>query len=132
MHETVFATSLLAMVLEEVRKHEQPGTPLAVTHIRLRAGVLDCLEPVTLQGCFAILAEETPAKGACLEIAVDPLHGTCPDCKAEVQTCIKRFSCPLCGSEKVDWRGGFAMYVDTIKVVPLEQHIREQHSGDKV
>ena len=126
MHETVFASSLLRIVLEEAKRHEgqgaqqgtKEGARLQVTHVRLRAGLLACVEAHTLSGCFALLAEDTPAEGAALEVVVEPLTGHCPACKASVSTTSRRFSCPECGAEGVHWADGNQLYIDTIKVAP--------------
>ena len=118
MHETVFASSLLRIVLEEAKRHETQGAELHVTHVRLRAGLLACVEAHTLTGCFALLAEDTPAEGATLEVMMEPLTGHCPACKASVSTTSRRFSCPECGGEGVRWADGNQLYIDTINVAP--------------
>ncbi|WP_027187552.1 hydrogenase maturation nickel metallochaperone HypA/HybF [Desulfovibrio cuneatus] len=118
MHETVFASSLLRIVLEEAKRHETQGAALQVKHVRLRAGLLACVEAHTLTGCFSLLAEGTPAEGATLEVVVEPLTGHCPACKASVSTTSRRFSCPQCGGEGVRWAEGNQLYIDTIKVAP--------------
>lgn len=119
MHETVFASSLLRIVLEEAKRHEAGGAPLHVTHVRLRAGLLACVEAHTLSGCFALLAEGTPAEGATLEVVVEPLTGHCPACEGQVSTTSRRFSCPQCGAEEVRWAEGNQLYIDTINVAPM-------------
>ena len=58
MHEASIAAPLLRLVLDELKKHESTlEGPLRVTRVRIRAGLLVAVEPATLQGCFALMAE---------------------------------------------------------------------------
>lgn len=115
MHETAIASSILSVVLESVARYTETEGPLMVTEIFLEVGLLSCLEPQTLKGCFEIMAEGTPAEGACLNITVLPLLGNCESCGA-VETARRGFDCPLCGKSNVDWQTGQDMKVSSIKV----------------
>lgn len=125
MHETVLAASLLRLVLEAAGRHETPEQKLRVQEIDLELGLLACVEAVTLQGCFELLAEGTAADRADLKITRRPLSGFCPDCRSRVRTLRREFSCPACGGNAVDWQGGNEMEINAIRVVPdipAEEH----------
>lgn len=122
MHETTIASSILNVVLDSAARYSELGAPLHVTEIALQVGLLSCLEPKTLEGCFEIMAEGTPAEGAALNIAIKPLVGRCPDC-GTVKTARRSFDCPLCGKNAVEWQGGHEMQVSSIKV----EQVREKH-----
>lgn len=114
MHETVIASSLLKIVTEEVIKQNKD---LYVDEVHLRFGLLSCIEPQTLEGCFEILAEEEPVtKNAKLFIERIPLTGFCHDCQKNVRINKRHFVCPLCQSPDVDWQGGNEMQISSIKV----------------
>lgn len=114
MHETVIASSLLKIVTEEVIKQNKD---LCVDEVHLKFGLLSCIEPQTLEGCFEILAEEEPiAKNAKLIIERIPLTGFCHDCQKNVSINKRHFVCPNCQSPNVDWQGGNEMQISSIKV----------------
>ncbi len=113
MHETVIASSLLKIVLEEVNKY---NTNLLVDEIHLTIGLLNCIEPQTIQGCFEILAENTKAQNAKMIIERLPLQGFCNQCQKEIAIHKRKFICPLCQSTDVTWQGGNEMQITSIKV----------------
>lgn len=78
MHETVIASSLLKIITEETAKQNKN---LYVDEIRLKIGLLNCIEAQTVQGCFEILAENTRAENAKMIIERLPLQGFCNDCQ---------------------------------------------------
>lgn len=115
MHETVLASSILKIVLESAGQYSEPEQALQVTGISLQVGLLSCLEPQTLTGCFEIMAEGTAAQGARLEVIMQPLSGHCSAC-GPVTTQQRKFACPICGQSTVEWEGGHEMLVSAIKV----------------
>lgn len=119
MHEAAIAAPLLALVLETARTQaEKEQTALKVSGVRIRAGVLQCLEARTLSGIFAIMAEGTAAEGAALLVEVEPMRGSCPDCGKDVEISKRSFECPNCGKEQVNWTGGNELYIASISVRP--------------
>lgn len=133
MHETVLASSILAILKDSVAEYqtrkalpplgdgprEGDGENLRVAEVVLKVGVLACVEPQTLRGCFEIMAEGTVAEKSLLTIERQPMQGRCPDCGQEVETLERRFACPLCQSEHVDWQGGQGMEIVSIRVEPI-------------
>lgn len=119
MHEAAFASSILALALEEARKHGA-GERLRVTGIKLEIGLLSCLEAKTLRGCFELLAEGTPAEKAALAVSVRPMSGLCPGCGAGVSVESRSFACPLCGCRSVEWTGGHEMEITAIEAAVVD------------
>ena len=135
MHETVLASSILAILQDTVAEYEakheakhedsplgaspseSQGKRLRIAVVALQVGILACVEPQTLRGCFEIMAEGTVAEKATLTIERQAMQGRCPDCGKEVETLELRFTCPLCQSEDVDWQGGQGMEISSIRVV---------------
>lgn len=120
MHETVLASSLLSILQETVAKHVHEGRDLRIEEAVVTVGVLACVEPQTLRGCFEIMAEGTVAQEAVLTIVTRPMKGICPDCAQTVETVERRFSCPLCQGTQVDWQDGRGMEITSIRVVENE------------
>jgi hydrogenase nickel incorporation protein HypA/HybF len=87
----------------------------------MEIGVLACLEALTLQGCFALLAEGTAAEGSALIVRTRPLSGDCPECGERVRTSGRSFSCPLCAGDAVDWKGGHELEITSITVTPSSE-----------
>ncbi|SHN52250.1 hydrogenase maturation nickel metallochaperone HypA [Desulfovibrio litoralis] len=115
MHELAIATPLLKIVLEELNKHSD-NQNLEVKEIYINVGVLVDLEIKTLEACFKLLAENTKAQNALLTIEKQAMHGYCMECKKEVKTIKRSFSCPLCSKDKVEWKGGRELYISSITV----------------
>jgi hydrogenase nickel incorporation protein HypA/HybF len=120
MHEAAIAAPLLRLVLEETEKQAAVSGPLAVSHIRIKAGLLMAIEPLTLQGCFALMAEGTAAEGAALEVENVPMQGHCDACGQDVVTGARTFGCPVCMSAEVSWSGGNELFIDSLQVKPLD------------
>ena len=118
MHEASIAAPLLTIVLQEFAKHHPPQGSCIHT-IRLSCGMLLGIEPYTLQGCFSIMAEGTPAEHATLAITTLPMHGVCGSCQAHVKTTAKQFACPKCKASNVQWQGGKELTVEAISTQPL-------------
>lgn len=113
MHETVIASSLLKIITEEVTKQNKN---LCVDEIHLKVGLLNCIEPETVKGCFEILAENTVAQKAKIFVERMPLEGFCHDCKKNISINKRHFTCPFCHSTNVSWQGGNEMQISSIKV----------------
>ena len=115
MHEASIAAPLLRLVLDELKKHESTlEGPLRVTRVRIRAGLLVAVEPATLQGCFALMAEGTPAEGAELFVETLPMRGRCLSCGQEAETPARSFACPACGAAEVAWAGGNELFIESL------------------
>ena len=118
MHEAAIAAPLLRLVLEETQKQAAASGPLVVTHIRIKTGLLMGIEPLTLQGCFALMAEGTVADGAELQVESLPMQGRCDACGQTVSTNKRSFGCPACASPEVSWSGGNELFIDSLNVKP--------------
>jgi len=68
MHEIGIAKDILDSVLRELQEHEYSK----VTKINLKVGQFNLLTGDSLQSAFDLVAEETKAKGAVLEIEEIP------------------------------------------------------------
>lgn len=129
MHEASIAAPLLRLVLESAEDQSaKQGKPLHVNEVRIRAGLLQCLEAHTLSGIFSIMAEGTLAEGARLVVESEPMRGACPDCGQDVQITKRSFECPNCGGEQVDWTGGKELYIASIIVRPEEEQAEVKKS----
>ncbi len=110
MHELGVACEILEVALVEADRHAGKK----VTSIRLRVGVLRAIEPVNLSFLFGHLARGTPAEGARLDIAEEPIRVDCPACGVSEARAFT-FECPRCKGTDVSVTGG-----DSLSILSLD------------
>ncbi len=111
MHETSLATGLLRIVQDEAQKHKVQR----IVRIRLGLGLLACIEAQTLKACFELLAENTVAQSACLDVEMEPLACQCTQCQQHFTLLQRQFTCPLCQSKDVTFTGGHGCTILSIE-----------------
>lgn len=116
MHEAALVAGILRMAREEACKHGAER----ITRVRLEIGLLACVEPQTLQGCFEIFSEGGMAEGARLEICSAPLDCRCEDCGHAFRLETRRFQCPACGGAHTEFKGGHGCRIVAIEVKSQE------------
>ncbi len=93
MHEMAIAESLLQIVLDESARHGIRK----VHRISVQVGALAAVVPEALTFCFQVVARDTLAAEARLEIETVPVVVRCPSC-GELFEVEDRFdACPECG-----------------------------------
>lgn len=112
MHEMAIAQGILDIALATALEH-QAGV---VRRIALLVGEMTEVEPEALKFCFGALAAGTPAASAELTIELVPLTACCRDCQADFDVQRFRFSCPACGSVRVEITGGRELKVAHLEV----------------
>ncbi len=116
MHEMSIAASLLAIVREELERHD--GARL--TRVCVKYGRLSQLVPDSLTFAWEVLTKGTPLEQSVLELEEVPLLVACSDCGLEFQPeegQLLLMPCPACGEDlghKV--LSGKEMYLDHIEV----------------
>jgi len=110
VHELGVASEILDVALSEADRHAAKK----VTSIRLRVGVLRAIEPENLSFLFEHLARGTPAEGALLEIAEEPVRVECPACGVSEARSFT-FVCPGCHGPDVSVTGG-----DSLSILSLD------------
>lgn len=112
MHEMGIAQNILDIAVTTA----QNEGAAKITAINLVVGELRGIEPIQLTFCFDIVARDTMAGGACLNIEMVPVSGYCSDCKADFKIEDYAYVCPQCGSTKIDVRGGTELRLKDIEV----------------
>lgn len=119
MHEASLIQGLLKIVFEALADYVEkqlPRRPLKVTEINCEAGLLAAFEPHTLQACFDLFTENTPAEGAQLIIQTAPLKCRCTRCDHGFMLLEKKFVCPACGSDEIHFGGGHGLTLQGVKI----------------
>jgi hydrogenase nickel incorporation protein HypA/HybF len=109
MHETAVVEGLMRILNEKAREH---GIARIVS-VRLKIGRLRGLDARQIRGCFEILAEETAAQGARLEIEEVAVEARCQACGASYEVQRFRFACPACGSGAADVLKGRELEIES-------------------
>lgn len=116
MHEASLAQGLLELVLNALEDHGAGKKQLKVKEIVCGAGLLAGFENVALRLCFEMFAEGTPCEGAALVVNDLPLDCVCRKCGSSFQLTRRRFQCPDCGGDEIDFSGGHGLILQAINV----------------
>jgi len=109
MHELSIASAALATV-------ERHAGGRRVEVVTMRIGRLRQVVPEALEFSFGIVARDTLAEGARLEIVVLPAVLRCDGCGRSWEIDLPAFRCPECGSGEVAVEGGDELEVHSIEL----------------
>jgi len=94
VHEAAIADELLQIIEAQAWEHGLTR----VERVALRVGAMRMIVPELLKAAFEVMAVDTVAAGAALEIESVPLVARCGPCAREVAVVDHVFLCPTCGS----------------------------------
>jgi hydrogenase nickel incorporation protein HypA/HybF len=113
MHEVGIMESALGAVLGQARSHAAQR----VHRIVLRIGSLSGVDVGALRFAFDVVAKDTLAAGASLEIDEVPARAHCATCDEDFGTESGFiFACPRCGSLSGDLRQGRELELSRIEM----------------
>ncbi|HEX3867203.1 MAG TPA: hydrogenase maturation nickel metallochaperone HypA [Gemmatimonadaceae bacterium] len=113
MHELAIADAVLTMALEQAPDRR-------VARVGMRIGHLRQVVPSSLRFSFALVARETPAAGAVLEIEEVPVSVRCARCDVESAPRGFPLTCGWCGDMSVRVTRGDEMLVEWIETDSLQ------------
>lgn len=111
MHELSLLQSMLGIITAAAQEQGFAH----VLRVRLEVGALSCAQEDALRFGFDLVARDTVAEGALLELVT--VHGAawCWDCETVVPLSSLGDPCPACGHHRLQIRGG-----DKLRVLDLE------------
>ena len=112
MHEMGIAQNILEIALNAAN---QEGAK-KISRINLVAGELRGLVPMQLTFCFSIVAKDSIASGAYLNVEEVPVTGHCNECNADFTVEEYNYLCPKCGSTKIQVTGGTELRIKDIEI----------------
>lgn len=112
MHEMSLAENVLQII--EDTAHQQSFT--RVKTIWLEIGQLACVEQESLRFCFDVVARDSIAQHAQLEIIVIPAAGWCELCMQEVPMAALYDACLHCGNYGLKVVRGDSLRVKELEV----------------
>lgn len=112
MHELSVTESILEIVL----RHAKQASAMRVTQIDLVIGGLSSIVDDSVQFYFDLISQDTIAEGAQLVFHRTPGELRCWDCETTFMLNGRDFTCPECGSVRVQVIGGREFGVESIEV----------------
>jgi len=112
MHEL----SIAVAVVEEIETIVRREGALSVRSVVLRVGRLSGVEPQALELAFPLAAEGTLLQAAQLTIEETAARMHCAGCGAVTEPRFPCFVCELCGSSKVDVKGGDELLIQSVEL----------------
>jgi hydrogenase nickel incorporation protein HypA/HybF len=110
MHEYSITQSILNVALEAAENRQ-------IAAIDLVIGDLSSVVDDSVQFYFDMLSADTLAEGAELRFRRIPVEVFCCDCAGNVAGGIPLpYTCPLCGGNRLEVRGGREFFVESIEV----------------
>jgi len=108
MHELAIADAVLSLVLEQAAERR-------VSKVGMRIGRLRQVVPSSLRFSFELVARDTVAQNAELEIEAVPVRVRCDDCSADSEPTAFPLTCGHCGTMSVAVAEGNEMLVEWIE-----------------
>lgn len=112
MHEMALAEGILDIVLSYAEKSEAKK----VTEISILIGEMTGVVDESLEFCFTSIAKGSKAEDAKLVLKHIPLVAKCLDCNTETKIERYNFSCPNCGSVRMETISGRELRVESLEV----------------
>jgi len=112
VHEMAIAKGIIDIAVAAAQK----GGAQKITRINVVAGQLRGLVPLQLTYCFSVLAEQTIASNAYLNLEITPVKGRCRNCGETFIVKDYQYVCPQCHSRDVQTVGGTELRVRDIEV----------------
>ncbi|BAV91739.1 hydrogenase maturation nickel metallochaperone HypA/HybF [Candidatus Desulfovibrio trichonymphae] len=119
MHEASLVQGLLSTALTAMETHNTANPAnqaMRIQEIECAMGLLSCVEPLTMTGCFELFAEGTPAEGATLTLRTTPLDCGCRICGNAFSLMQRHFVCPQCGSDEIHFSGGHGLTLMSLRI----------------
>ncbi|MGI8549892.1 MAG: hydrogenase maturation nickel metallochaperone HypA [Dehalococcoidia bacterium] len=109
MHELALAEGILAVVLDAADEQR-------VRRVRLRVGSLQAVVPDSLEFSFQLLAADTPACDARLEIKQVRARVRCSRCGSKSPLDVSFLNCRNCGASDIQILSGDELVVDGVEM----------------
>ena len=109
MHELSLAASIVEIALRHASGQR-------VTRVHVKVGYLRQVVPSALAFSFDLVAQDTLAEGATLELEAVPAIGACRHCGTESQLHAFPLQCPACSSFDVQMTAGEELIVESLEL----------------
>lgn len=112
VHELAIAQNIVDIAVAAAeREHAQ-----RITRINVVSGEMRGIVPMQLTFCFEVLAENTIASGAYLNLEIVPVTGRCRKCSETFTVKDFLYICPRCQSGDIEITRGTELRIKDIEV----------------
>ena len=112
MHEMAIAQNIVDIAIATAeREHAR-----RITRINVVSGEMRGIVPMQLTFCFGVVAENTIASGAHLNLEIVPVTGRCRECDQPFIVRDFLYICPRCQSSDIEITGGTELRIKDIEV----------------
>jgi len=111
VHEMAIARSIVDIAVAAATK----GNASRIVRVNVLAGQLRGIIPAQLIFCFGLMAENTIASGAHLNLEITPLIGRCRKCEEDFPVEDYSYFCPRCQGQDIDIVSGTELRVRDIE-----------------
>ena len=118
MHEFSLVHTLLEQV-DALRCDQNIGR---VVSIRVSVGEFSGVEPELFREAYKVLIDETPMRGAELQLNCEALRAHCDNCACDFAVERFRFECPECKSRDVTILSGEGLILESV-TMEQEEHV---------
>lgn len=122
MHEF----SLVQTLLEQVDTLRREQAAERVVSICVSVGEFAGVEPELLRSAYQMLVEETPMRGAELQMNRIPLQSRCDNCGCDFTVERFRFECPQCNNRNVTIVRGQDLVLESVTIEQSEKSLLDQ------
>jgi hydrogenase nickel incorporation protein HypA/HybF len=112
VHEMVIARNIINIAVAAAEKEGARK----ITRVNVVAGELRGIVPAQLIFNFGLMAENTIASGAYLNLEITPVIGRCRKCHEEFVVKDYRYLCTRCQSKDVETLSGTELRVKDIEI----------------
>ena len=112
MHELAIARNIVNIAIAAAEKEGAKR----ITRVDVVAGELRGIVPAQLTFSFGLMAENTIASGAYLNLEITPVACRCRKCQEEFAVKDYRYLCTKCQSQDVETLSGTELRVKDIEV----------------
>lgn len=99
--------------VDELRREQEAER---VVSIRVSVGEFAGVEPELFRDAYDMMVEETPLRGAELQLRSVPLRACCDACGCEFAVTRFRFECPECHRREVTIVSGQKLVLESISI----------------
>lgn len=110
MHER----SIVRALLKQVHELQTERGAERVVAVRISVGEFSGVEADLLRSAFEELVDDSPIRGARLELRAIPLTAHCPLCSYEFAVMNFQFQCPKCEESRVNIVRGEGLVVESV------------------
>jgi len=111
VHEMAIARNIVDIALAAAGK----ANAGRIVRVNVLAGELRGVIPAQLMFCFGLMAENTIASGAHLNLEITPVVGRCRKCEQDFPIKDYSYVCPGCRGQDLDIIGGTELRVRDIE-----------------